>query len=150
MKTYIMCVLIESSWWYIYNEIPGHLNKHNRKVQPSCGEQQDPDQPVHLRSLVRIFATVNILKFYTPKFQTEWHMQSANPDQTAPEGAVRSGSTLFAIQLRPLKKQWHRKPNLGKKVWNNFFQIFRTFTVFAYIDILWTLYRDHLDPDQSA
>ena len=43
--------------------------------------------------------TVNALKFHTPKYPTLLHMQTADPDQTAPEGAVWSGSTLFAIPL---------------------------------------------------
>ena len=36
---------------------------------------------------------------------------SADPDQTAPEGAVWSGSTLFKY----FKKQQHKKQNLGQK-----------------------------------
>ena len=38
---------------------------------------------------------------------------SADPDQTAPSGAVCLGSTLFAISL--IKKQLHKKQNLGIK-----------------------------------
>ena len=38
---------------------------------------------------------VNVLIFWTPKCLT--YANSADPDQTAPEGAVCSGSTLFAI-----------------------------------------------------
>ena len=34
----------------------------------------------------RIYATVNVLKFQTPKGLT--YANSADPDQTAPEGAV--------------------------------------------------------------
>ena len=33
------------------------------------------------------------------------YANSADPDQTAPEGAVWSGSTLFAIQLDILSKR---------------------------------------------
>ena len=42
---------------------------------------------------------------------------SADPDQTAPEGAVWSGSTLFAIPLNILGNNCIKKQNLGKKVW---------------------------------
>ena len=53
---------------------------------------------------------------------------SADPDQIAPEGAVWSGSTLFAIPMY-FKNQLPEKQNLVKKsmkqsVWN-----FRIFTV---------------------
>ena len=37
------------------------------------------------------------------------YAKSADPDQTAPEGAVWSGSTLFAIQLSSLKNNIKRK-----------------------------------------
>ena len=54
------------------------------------------------------------------------YVNSADPDQT--EGAVWSGSTLFAIPLS-IKKLLHEKQNLDQNsmalsVWN-----FRTFTV---------------------
>ena len=42
------------------------------------------------------------------------YANSAHPDQTAPEGAVWSESTLFAITLSILKKQLHKKQNLGQ------------------------------------
>ena len=42
---------------------------------------------------------VNILKIQKLKRLTKWHANSVDPDQTAPEGAVWSGSTLFAIPL---------------------------------------------------
>ena len=43
---------------------------------------------------------VYVLKFWRPKCLTKWHNQnSADPDQTAPEGTVWSGSALFAIPL---------------------------------------------------
>ena len=35
------------------------------------------------------------------------YANSVDPDQTAPSGAVWSGSTLFAIPLSILKKQLH-------------------------------------------
>ena len=35
------------------------------------------------------------------------YANSADPDQTAPAGAVWSGSTLFAISLYSMKKQLH-------------------------------------------
>ena len=41
------------------------------------------------------------------------YANSADPDQTAPEGAVWSGSTLFAISTEYFKKQLHRKQKLG-------------------------------------
>ena len=41
------------------------------------------------------------------------YANSVDPDQTAPEGAVWSGSTLFAIPSI-LRKKMHRKQNLGK------------------------------------
>ena len=51
------------------------------------------------------------------------YANSADQDQTAPEGAVWSGSTLFAIPLS-FKKQLHKKQLLGKrKVWNKVFEM---------------------------
>ena len=43
------------------------------------------------------------------------YANSADPDQTTPEGAVWSGSTLFAIQLSILLHTKYKKQNLGKK-----------------------------------
>ena len=40
---------------------------------------------------------------YTKKSDKMTYANSADPDQTAPSGAVWSGSTLFAIQLRILR-----------------------------------------------
>ena len=58
------------------------------------------------------------------------YANSADPDQTAPEGAVWSGSSLFAIPLSSwrkkciMKKQTLGKNSMIESVWN-----FRTFTV---------------------
>ena len=53
------------------------------------------------------------------------YVNSADPDQTAPEGAVWSGSTVFAIPLIILWNNCTKKnnKNLAKKVWNNLFEI---------------------------
>ena len=51
------------------------------------------------------------------------YANSADPDQTAYEGAVWSGSTLFAIPLSILTKQLHKRQNVGQNIQN-----FRTFT----------------------
>ena len=51
--------------------------------------------------------TADVLKLWTLKFPTKWYVQnSANPNQTASEGAVRSGSTLFAISLSILRNNF--------------------------------------------
>ena len=42
-------------------------------------------------------------KILNTKVTDKWHANSADPDQTAPEGAVWSGSTLFAIPLSILR-----------------------------------------------
>ena len=93
----------------------------------------DPDQMLHFASsdlglhcsgcwksakVQFIYTTVNVLKFHTPK----WLANSADPDQTAPKGAVWSGSTLFAIPLIILRNNWKSK-KLAKKVWNKVFEI---------------------------
>ena len=53
------------------------------------------------KALYSIKNTVNVFKFQTPKFLTKWQIYAndVHPDQTALEGAVGSGSTLFAIPL---------------------------------------------------
>ena len=49
---------------------------------------------------------LNVLKFWTPKsLKKITYANSADIDQTAPEGAVWSGSTLFAIPLGIVKKK---------------------------------------------
>ena len=58
----------------------------------------------HTWQLFREFYSVNVLTVRTPKCVTKWHANSADPDQTAPEGAVWSGSTLFTIPISILSK----------------------------------------------
>ena len=68
--------------------------------------------------------TVNVLKFQTPKFLTKLHnANSIDPDQTAPEGAVWSGSTLFAILFNILRNICIKSKLLNKLVWNKVFEI---------------------------
>ena len=43
------------------------------------------------------------------------YTNSADPDQTAPKGAVWSGSTLFAIPLSILRNNCIKKQKLGQK-----------------------------------
>ena len=78
------------------------------------------------------------------------HANSVEPDQTAPEGAVWSGSTLFAIPLGILgnnciKKKW------VKKVWNKVFEILGHLTGEKCL-ALWTLKKQvwmHSDSRQD-
>ena len=48
---------------------------------------------------------------------------SKDPDQTAPEGAVWSGSTLFAIPLSILRNGCIKNKIYVKIVWNKVFEI---------------------------
>ena len=41
------------------------------------------------------------------------YTNNADPDQTAPEGAVWSGSTLFAVPVKILRNTVFKKQNLG-------------------------------------
>ena len=43
------------------------------------------------------------------------YANSADPDQTAPEGAIWSGLALFAIPQNVLRNNCIRKQNLGQK-----------------------------------
>ena len=45
------------------------------------------------------------------------YAHSVDPDQTAPSGAVWSGSTLFAIPQNILRKNCIKNSILAKKVW---------------------------------
>ena len=69
----------------------------------------------------------NVLKFCILKFLIKWHMQTVqtSPD---PSGAVRSGSTLFAIPLNILRNNYIKTKFRPKKyeqsVWN-----FKIFTI---------------------
>ena len=51
------------------------------------------------------------------------YTNSVDPDQTAPEGAVWSGSTLFAIQLGILRNNCIKIKIWAIKVWNKVFEI---------------------------
>ena len=51
------------------------------------------------------------------------YANSTDPDQTAPEGAVWSGSTLFAIPLSILRNNCIKSKFKAKIVWNKAFKI---------------------------
>ena len=51
------------------------------------------------------------------------YANSADPDQTAPEGAVWSWSTLFAIPLSILRQKLYKMQNLDKKSLQQGFKI---------------------------
>ena len=51
------------------------------------------------------------------------YANSADPDQTAPEGAVWSGSTLFAVPLSILRNSCIKSKISARKVWNKVFEI---------------------------
>ena len=51
------------------------------------------------------------------------YAESADPDQTVPEGAVWSRYTLFAIPLSILRKNYIKSKIWAKKVWNKVFKI---------------------------
>ena len=51
------------------------------------------------------------------------YANSADPDQTAPEGAVWSGSRLFAIPLSILSNRCIKSKIMAKTVWNKKFEI---------------------------
>ena len=63
---------------------------------------------------------------YTKNSYKMTYANSADLDQTAPEGAVWSGSTLFAIPLSVLRNNCIMQ-NLGIKVWNKVFEILEHF-----------------------
>ena len=52
--------------------------------------------------------TVNVLKFWTPKCLTKWHMQTV---QTLKE---QSDQGLHCLPFHYFKKQLHNKQNLGQ------------------------------------
>ena len=75
---------------------------------------------------------VNVLKF---KHQSVWqkdYVNSADPDQTAPEGAIWTGSTLFATPLSILRNCWVKSKIEAKIVWNNVFVILGHLQYFCY------------------
>ena len=65
------------------------------------------------------------------------YSNSIDPDQTAPEGAVWSGSTLFAILLSILRNRNQAK----KKLWNKVFKILGylpyLFSIFVSVLLYW-------------
>ena len=77
-----------------------------------CVSSEDSDQLAHPCSLIshwRLSACRNLDPCLSTKYckcsnisdvLRYWHMQTVDPDQTAPAGAVWSGATLFAIPLR--------------------------------------------------
>ena len=58
------------------------------------------------------------------------YANSADPDQTAPEGAVWSGSTLYDIWLSILRNKCLKSKLLSQKVWNKGVRNFRIFIVY--------------------
>ena len=63
-----------------------------------------------------IHCMVNVLNFHTLKCLTKWHnVNSVNLDQTAPEGAVWLGSTLFSKSLSILGNNWIKSKSWAKK-----------------------------------
>ena len=60
---------------------------------------------------------------YTKLSDKMAYANSADPDQTAPKGAVWSGSTLFAIPLGSSRSNSIKRNILAKKVWNKVFEI---------------------------
>ena len=81
-------------------------------------------QKVHFLMLQLIYSfTVNLLKFWTPKFLTKCHMQTV-------EAHIRlllrsSLIRVFTVghSTKHFKRQMHKKQNLAKKVRNNVFEI---------------------------
>ena len=67
---------------------------------------------------------VTVLKLCTPKLPIKWHnyANSADPDQTAPEGAVWSGSTQFAFPPYILRNYCIKNKIWAKKVWSKMFK----------------------------
>ena len=60
---------------------------------------------------------------YTKVSDKMAYANSVDHDQTAPEGAVWSGSTLFGIPLSILRNNCMKSKNYAKKVWNFVFEI---------------------------
>ena len=72
------------------------------------------------------------------------YANSVDPDQTAPEGAVWSGSTLFAIPLSILGNNCVKSKIWARKVWNKVFEIlehlpyllfFENISIFLYFSL---------------
>ena len=59
------------------------------------------------------------------------YANSADPGQTAPEGAVWSGSALFAIPVSILRNKLHKKHSFGQNSLEWRVRNFRTFTLIA-------------------
>ena len=71
------------------------MSHHDKTSKIACNPGKDSDQPP-----VRSVVTVCSLDSYRndPKFSDrKVGVNSADPDQTAPRGAVCSGSSLFAF-----------------------------------------------------
>ena len=60
---------------------------------------------------------------YTKVSDKMAYANSVDPDQTAPDGAVWSGSTLFVITLSILRNNYIKSQTLGKKVRNKVLKI---------------------------
>ena len=71
---------------------------------------------------------------YTKGSDKMAYTYSADQDQTAPEGAVWSGSTLFAISLYILTNNCIKRKIKARKVWNKVFGILGPLPYFIKIE----------------
>ena len=70
----------------------------------------------------KVIYTVNVQKFQTKVSDKMTYANRADPDQTAPEGAVWSGATLFAIPLNILSNKYIKSKIYVTIVWNKVFE----------------------------
>ena len=66
---------------------------------------------------------VIVLASYTRVSDKMAYTNSEDPDQTAPEGAVWSGSTMFEVPLSVLRNNCIKRKLFAKNVWNKVLEI---------------------------
>ena len=92
-----------------------HL-KGKAMLVKNVSEMQDLDKPCNLMQILSKLCVYGKCPkiSYTKVSDKIAYTNTVDPDQTAPNGAVWSGSTLFVIPLSILRKL-HKKQKLGQK-----------------------------------
>ena len=117
MKFYdIYCMLLEMLLWHVL-----HTCMSNREVIRSFAISSITHCRIHFLQNIRKCPKISNTKL-SDKMP---YANSADPDQTAPDGAVWSGSSLFAIPHSILRDKCAKSKRLARKVWNKVFAIER-------------------------
>ena len=121
--------------WCFFISLWKHLLLHSLESSHNGASNEHPQHMFSWRNKKNVYMDmVNVLKFHTPKSDKMAYANSAYPDQTAPEGAVWSGSALFAILLIILRNNCIKSKILAQNVSNKVFELLGHLTYCSYLE----------------